>query len=62
MPLCTGKRVRPHGLGSEAGLEITAIEILRDLHDQNVVRILCSKPEVLTFPTGKLRRWLITES
>ena len=60
--LCTGKRVRLHGLGSEEELEITGIEILRDPHDQNVVRILCSKPEVLTLPTGKLRGWLITES
>ena len=56
-----GKRVQLHGLGSEEGLEITGIEMLRDPLDQNVVRILCSKPETLVLPTGKVRGWLITE-
>jgi hypothetical protein len=60
--LCTGRRVQLHGLGLEEGLEITGIEMLRNPHDQNVVRILCSKPKMLALPTGKVRGWLITES
>jgi hypothetical protein len=58
---CTGKRVRLHGLGSEEELEITGIEMLHNPHDQNVVRILCSKPKTLELLTGELRGWLITE-
>jgi hypothetical protein len=59
--LSTGKRVRLHGLGSEEELEIVGIEMLRNPHDPNVVRILCPKPKTLTLRTGKVEGWIIAE-
>lgn len=60
--LSIGKRVRLHGSGWGVELEITGIELLRNPHDPNVIRILCSKPKTQTLPAGKEGGWLITES
>jgi hypothetical protein len=60
--LTTGKKVRLHGVGSEAEVEIVGIEMRSDPHDPGVVRIFCSKPKILVVPTGKVEGWIIVES
>ncbi len=60
--LSTGKRVQLHGPGSEEEVEIVGIEMLSSPPDQEVVRILCPKPKMLTLPTGKVEGWTIAES
>lgn len=57
--LSPGKRVRLSGLGVEEEVEIVGIEMLSNTCDTNVVRVLCSKPKVLTLPTGKVEGWTI---
>jgi hypothetical protein len=42
-------------------IEIVGVEMLANVHDPNVVRILCSKPKELAIPTGKVEGWSITE-
>ncbi len=59
--LSTGKRVRLHGPGLTEEVEIIGIEMLCNPHDPNVVRILCSKPKTLAFPTGRVEGWSIAE-
>lgn len=57
----TGNRIRLHGPDSEEEVEITGIEMLSHPHDPNVVRILCSEPDTLALPSGKVEGWTIAE-
>jgi len=60
--LCTGKRVRLHGPGSEEEVEIVGIEMLSTPPDPELVRIFCPKPKMLALPTGRVEGWTIAES
>lgn len=59
--LSTGKRVRLHGPGLEDEVEIVGIEMLRNPHDSELVRIFCAQPRMLTLPTGKVEGWTLAE-
>jgi len=59
--LSTGKRVRLSGPSSDEEVEIVGIEMLSNPYDPNVVRILCSKPQVQALPTGKVEGWNLAE-
>jgi len=59
--LSTGKKAWLHGPGSEEQVEIIGIEMLSNPHDPDVVRIICTKPKMLSIPTGKVAGWTMVE-
>lgn len=60
--LRAGTRVRLCTAGLEEEIEVVGIELLSNPLGPDVVRIVCSRPHMLTLPTGKADGWTITES
>ena len=60
--LSVGKRVQLSGPGFTEPVDVVGIEMVLNIEDPNVVRILCSKPKALAIPTGKVEGWNIAET
>jgi hypothetical protein len=59
--LSVGKRVQLAGPLFSETIEVVGIEMVLNLEDPNVVRILCSKPSTAPVPTGKVEGWNLVE-
>ncbi len=56
-----GSKVRLVGPACEEEVEIVSVEMLRDPHDVDVVRIHCPKPQSLSLPVGKVEGWFLAD-
>jgi hypothetical protein len=59
--LTIGKKVRLSSPAADDEVEVIGIEMLSNLQDPNVARVICSRPKALAIPVGKVEGWHIAE-
>jgi translation elongation factor EF-Tu-like GTPase len=59
--LSVGKRVQLSGPQTHEQVEIVGIEMILNLNDPSVVRVVCSRPVAPVIPTGPVEGWMIAE-
>ncbi len=59
--LSIGKKVRLSSSNSAEVIDVVGIEMSSVPSDPNLVRVLCSKPKILSLASGKVQGWSIAE-